>query len=51
MQISIAIRIAGKASQVFKLLSSLTKYRGSDTIGKIVDEKRTGTVFLPGRGS
>ncbi len=41
----VAIKIAGKASQVFKLLSLLTARRGENTIGKIVEEKRQRTIF------
>jgi hypothetical protein len=48
---TIVIKIAGKARQVFKLINLLTMYRGEDTIGKIVEEKKQGVIFLPCRES
>lgn len=46
---TVVIKMMGKSRQVFKLLSLLTMYRGEDTIGKIVEEKKRSAIFLPGR--
>lgn len=47
----VAIKIAGEAKHVYKLLSLLTMYRGEDTNGKIVEEKMPWTIFLLCRGN
>jgi hypothetical protein len=45
------IRITGKARHVSKLISLFAIYRGEDTIGKIVEEKKQSVVLLSCRES